>query len=229
MATDAPAFDGRSASEPELFALLRERLHTPVVGDILDTLGLMHQFLPPEIHGIRAGVKVVGRAMPVVIADVSGPQSRPFGRLTEALDQLEPGEVYVAQNGTVPTAAWGEILTVTARGHGAAGAVIDGYHRDTRALLAQDWPVFSRGGFAQDAGVRKVVVDYRVPIEIGGVRTAPGDLVFGDEDGVVVVPTHVEQEVIERAIEKVSTEGFVRQAIEQGMSSTDAFARFGVL
>ncbi|TQM09103.1 RraA family protein [Pseudonocardia kunmingensis] len=173
---------------------------------------------------------VVGRAMPVLIADVFGPQRRPFGRLTEALDQLRPGEVYLARNGdAVPAAAWGEIMTVTARVRGAAGAVVDGHHRDTTGILEQDWPVFSRGAYAQDAGVRKAVLDYRVPIEIGGVAVAPGDLVFGDRDGVLVVPAAVEDEVLERALEKVSAENVVRQAIENGMSSTAAFAEFGVL
>ncbi|MDR2378830.1 MAG: hypothetical protein LBD70_05345, partial [Bifidobacteriaceae bacterium] len=63
-------------------------LYTAVVGDVLDALGLRRQFLPPGIRGITVGSRVVGRAMPTLIADVTGPQSRPFGRLTEALDQL---------------------------------------------------------------------------------------------------------------------------------------------
>ncbi|MFE7245306.1 RraA family protein [Streptomyces sp. NPDC057580] len=212
------------------FATVRDRLYTPVVGDVLDQMGLVHQFLPPEIRGITTDSVVVGRAMPVLIADVFEPQRQPFGRLTEALDQLQPGEVYLARNGdSVPTAAWGEILTVTARVRGAAGAVIDGYHRDTPRVLDQSWPVFSRGAYAQDAEARKAVLDFRVPIEIGGVRIAPGDLVFGDRDGVLVVPSAVEDEVLERALEKASAENLVRQAIENGMSSTEAFAEFGVL
>lgn len=216
--------------DEELFALVRDRLYTPVVGDCLDVEGLPHQFLPPEIRQLTPGSVVVGRAMPVLITDVFGPQTKPFGRLTEALDQLGNGEVYLARNGgDVPTAAWGEILTATARARGAAGAVIDGYHRDTRQVAAQDWPVFSRGGYAQDAGIRKVVVDYRVPIEIGQVTVAPGDLVFGDVDGVLVVPRGVERDVLSAALAKASGENLVREAIEQGMTSTAAFAKFGIL
>lgn len=119
-------------TDVEKFALIRERLYTPVVGDSLDALGYFHQFLPPEIHGITREACLVGRAMPALIADVFGPQPEPFGRLTEALDQLEPGEIYVARNGERPTSGWGEVLTATAKARGAAGAVIDGYHRDTR-------------------------------------------------------------------------------------------------
>jgi len=172
---------------------------------------------------------LVGRAMPVLITDVFEAQRSPFGRLTEALDQLEPGEVYLARNGRAQCAAWGEILTATARARGAAGAVIDGFHRDTIRVLEQDWPVFSRGSFAQDAGIRTSVVDYRVPLEIDGVLVSPSDLIFGDIDGVVVVPRAVEDEVLELALTKAAAENVVRQAIEDGMSSTDAFATYGVL
>jgi 4-hydroxy-4-methyl-2-oxoglutarate aldolase len=215
--------------DAERFALIRDRLYTPVVGDVLDQLGRTHQFLPQAIHALRPESVLVGRAMPVLITDVFEAQYSPFGRLTEALDQLEPGDVYLARNGRAQCAAWGEILTATARARGAAGAVIDGFHRDTVRVLEQDWPVFSRGNFAQDSGVRASVVDYRVPLEIDGVLVRPGDLILGDIDGVVVVPSAVEDEVLELALTKATAEKVVRQAIENGMSSTDAFATYGVL
>ncbi|WP_432826001.1 RraA family protein [Dactylosporangium sp. CA-092794] len=208
---------------------IRSQLYTPVVGDILDELGYRRQFIPPEIRGMRETMRVVGRAMPVLIADVTGPQRKPFGRLTEALDQLEDGEVYIAQNATVPCSAWGEILTATARQRGAAGAVVDGYHRDTPRVLEQDFPVFSRGSYAQDAAVRASVLDFRCRIRIGDVEIEPGDLIFGDMDGVLVIPAAVEDEVIERALVKASAENVVRTAIEAGMSSTEAFRTYGVL
>lgn len=107
--------------------------------------------------------------------------------------------------------------------------MIDGYHRDTSRILPQRWPVFSRGGYAQDAGVRSAVVDFRVPVEIDGVLVNPGDLVVGDRDGVVVVPRDVESEVIERALAKGAIENLIRDAISKGTSSTEALARFGVL
>jgi regulator of RNase E activity RraA len=216
-------------ADADRFALVREHLYTPVVGDVLDQLGRTHQFLPPAIQPLQRSMVLVGRAMPVLIADVFGPQRSPFGRLTEALDQLGSGEVYLARGGRTECAAWGEIMTATARVRGAAGAVLDGFHRDTVRVLEQDWPVFSRGRFAQDAGVRATVLDYRVPAEIGGVLVRPGDLVLGDLDGVVVVPAEIEDEVLERALTKATAENLVRQAIENGMSSTDAFATYGVL
>lgn len=216
-------------SEIELFALCTRELYTPVVGDILDDLGFTQQFLPQPIQPMREEMKIAGRAMPVLMIDVFGKQKKPFGLLTEALDQLQPGEIYLASGGEMRCAYWGEILTATAKKRGAAGAVINGFHRDTQKVLEQNWPVFSRGRFAQDSGVRTQVVDYRCPIEVGGTRVEPGDLVFGDLDGVVIVPQKVEAEVIERALVKARGEKLVRKEIEAGMSSTEAFKKHGIL
>ncbi len=211
-----------------LFDTIRRELYTAVAGDILDAMGFYHQFLPQAIRPLQDHMIAVGRAMPVLIAAVHGPQESPFGRLTEALDQIEPGEVYVA-TGAMNCASWGEILTAAARTRGGVGAVIDGYHRDTRQVLAQDWPVFSMGPYAQDAGVRSSVVDFRCPVETGGVRIRPGDLIFGDLDGVLVIPREVEDEVIARALEKTRGERVVRKEIEAGTPSTAVFRKYGIL
>ena len=212
-----------------LFDLARRELYTPVVGDVLDDLGYVHQFLPPEIQPLRPEDKVVGYAMPVLMIDVYGEQEKPFGLLTEALDQLEPGEIYLASGGAMRCAYWGEILTATARTRGAVGAVINGYHRDTPQVLEQEWPVFSRGRYAQDSRVRTQVAAYRCPLEFGQVHIEPGDLIFGDLDGVLVVPRGRVEEVMTRALETARAEKVVRKAIEDGLSSTEAFAKYGIL
>lgn len=216
-------------TDPDLFETIRTQLYTAVVGDILDTLGRTHQFLPPEIRPLRPEMKLVGRAMPSVTSEVHGPQKKPFGFLTEALDQLEPGEVYITPRIVQPVALWGEILTATSQQRGAVGAVVDGYYRDTAQVLERDFPVFGWGTYAQDSSVRTVVSDYRVPVRVGGVLVTPGDLIIGDIDGVLVVPQEVEAEVIEAALAKASTENVVCKAIDAGMSATEAFATYGVL
>jgi 4-hydroxy-4-methyl-2-oxoglutarate aldolase len=217
------------SDDPQLFKLIERELYTPVVGDILDDLGFTHQFLPQPIQPLREEMKLVGRAMPVLMIDVHGKQKQPFGKLTEALDQLQPGDIYLAAGGAMRCAYWGEILTATAKKRGAAGAVIDGFHRDTPKVLEQNWPVFSRGRFAQDSAVRTQVVDYRCPIEIGQVTVNPGDLIFGDLDGVVIIPKRAETEAIRKSLEKARGEKLVRREIEAGMSSTDAFKKYGIL
>jgi regulator of RNase E activity RraA len=112
---------------------------------------------------------------------------------------------------------------------GAAGVVVDGYSRDTRGILQLGFPCFSHGSYAQDQGPRGKVVDYRVPIEMSGTRIGPGDVVFGDLDGVCIVPREVERDVFRGAFEKARGEKTVRKALDQGMPAREAFERFGIL
>lgn len=229
-------------SDEELFSLIREKLYTPVVGDILDQMGYTHQFLPMAIRPLTALVppnmvepmepdnrnKLVGWACTVLENDVFSAPKKPFGYLTEALDQLKPNEIYVA-TGAHNSALWGELLTATSRVKGAVGAVIDGPTRDTPQVLEQNFPVFCTGCWAQDSSLRTYVCDFRCPIEIGQVTIHDGDLIFGDVDGVLVVPRGIVDVVIEKALEKAAGEKLVRKAIENGMSATDAFDHFGIL
>ncbi|WP_240416021.1 RraA family protein [Paenibacillus periandrae] len=216
-------------NDEQLFELLKKELYTPVVGDILDAMGYYHQFLPQPIQPMKDHMVIAGRAMPVLMIDVFGEQEAPFGLLTEALDQLQPGDVYIASGGTMRCAYWGEILTATSKKRGAAGAIIHGFHRDTPMVLEQNWPVFSVGRFAQDSSVRTQVVRYRCPVEIGQVWVNPGDLVFADLDGVLIIPQAIADEVIVKALQKVRGEKVVRKEIENGMSSTEAFKKYGIL
>lgn len=220
-----------------LFQVLRTELFTAVVGDVLDQLGHLRQFLAPRFAPLHSDMKLVGRAMPVLQADLADadppalPQAppRPFGLMLEALDDLKPGEVYVATGGALPYALWGGLMSTRAVHLRAAGALLDGYVRDGAEIEALGFAVFSRGRYAQDQGPRGKVVDFRTPVEIGGVRIGPGDLLFGDREGVLVIPREAEQEAVARAREKVSAESLVGIAIRDGMSACDAFARFGVL
>jgi 4-hydroxy-4-methyl-2-oxoglutarate aldolase len=120
-------------------------------------------------------------------------------------------------------------MSTRARQLQAAGAILHGYSRDTKEILDIEFPTWSCGTFAQDQGQRGKVVDYRLPIEVEGVVVRPGDILFGDRDGVVVIPKLTEEEVFRKAIEKVSTENQVRKAIEQGLSATEAYSRFGIM
>lgn len=215
-------------NDNELFALMKEKLYTPVVGDILDTMGFAHQFLPPSIRPLRDSMKMAGRACTVLECDVFEAQKKPFGLLTEALDQLKPNDVYIA-TGAHNSALWGELLTATAIARGAAGAVLDGYTRDTPQVLEQNFPVFASGCWAQDSSIRTNVIDFRCTIEIGKVIIHDGDLVFADVDGVLVIPGEAAEECIRKSLEKAAGEKLVRKAIENGMSATDAFKKFGIL
>ncbi|MFZ4814795.1 MAG: RraA family protein [Phototrophicaceae bacterium] len=224
-------------NDDELFHLMKTELFSAVIGDVLDKMGLLHQFLPPHIKALQDDMIVAGRAMTVLQADYfreraatgQSLSNKPFGLMFEALDDLKPNEVYVAAGASPRFAMWGEMMSTRATHLKAAGAVVDGYSRDTKGILRLGFPTFSYGRFAQDQGARGKVVDWRVPVEIGQVSIQSGDIVFGDLDGIVIVPQAHVEETITRALEKARTENLVRKAIENGMSTVEAFAQFGVM
>jgi len=225
-------------TDADLFAIARRELFTAVVGDAMDKMGLQHQFLPPEIKPLRDDMVLIGRAMPVLSVDVFAEKmvgtanplmEKPFGLMLEALDALQPGEIYLNTGSSPRNALWGELMSIRGQKLEAAGAVVNGYSRDTRGILALNFPVFSWGRYAQDSAPRYKVVDYRVPIEIGHARIHPGDILFGDIDGVCVIPKEAEEEVFTRAIEKARGEKLVRAALLDGLSGVEAFAKFGIM
>jgi regulator of RNase E activity RraA len=225
-------------SEEELFGLIRRELFTAVVGDVMDKIGLQRQFLPPQIRPLRDDMVVIGRAMPVLTADVFGENesgtvnplmAKSFGLMLEALDDLKPNEVYVCAGGSPRYALWGELMSTRAMKLGAAGAVLNGYSRDSEGILQLGFPTFSWGRYAQDQGPRGKVIDFRLSVEIDGVRVKPGDLIFGDSEGVCVTPQEAMEETFARAVEKARGEKLVKQAIDNGMSACEAFRKFGIM
>jgi regulator of RNase E activity RraA len=225
-------------SDEELFSTVREELFTCVVGDVMDKMGLQHQFLPPQIGSLRPDMILFGRAMPVLAVDVfeekiSGAHNKlmekPFGLMLEALDDLKAGEVYLNTGSSPRNALWGELMSIRARRLGAAGAVLNGYLRDSKAILSLDFPAFSWGSYAQDSAPRIKIVDFRITVEIGAVRVRPGDFIFGDIDGVCVVPVEAGTEVFTKALEKARGEKLVRKALEDGSSAVAAFKKHGIM
>src|ERR1700723_720166 len=227
-----------SNSDQELFSTIRQELFTCVVGDVMDKLGLQHQFLPPQIRPLRQDMVVIGRALPVLAVDVFAEKiagsanalmDKPFGLMLEALDDLRTNEVYLNTGSSPRDALWGELMSTRARKLGSRGAVLNGYVRDTKAILAMGFPAFGFGSYGQDSAPRYKVVDFRVPVEIGSVRIRPGDILFGDMDGVLVVPAEAEAEVFTKALKKARGEKLVRKAIEEGSPAVAAFEKFGIM
>ena len=223
-------------TDDELFGIVKKELYTAVVGDIMDKLGWLHQFLPPQIKPLKQDTFLVGRAMPVLEADVFGEEAnqnpilkKPFGLMLEALDDLKKNEVYICTGASPTCALWGELMSTRAIKLGAAGAVVDGYSRDTKGILDLNFPTFSYGCYAQDQAPRGKVIDFRVPLEIKGVKINPGDIVLGDIDGVCIVPQEIEEEVFKLAIEKARGEKMVQKKIEEGMSAKEAFEKYGIM
>ncbi|MDR1092361.1 MAG: RraA family protein [Prevotella sp.] len=221
-----------------LFGLIRAELYTAVIGDIMDKMGYLHQFLPPYIRPLRDDMVAVGRAMTVLEADMpehdpeKGANSllkKSFGLMLEALDDLREDEIYVCSGSSPCYALWGELMSARAIRCKAAGAVVNGYSRDTKGILALNFPCFSYGPYAQDQAPRGKVIDYRVPIEMGGVVINDGDMVIGDIDGVCIVPRKIENEVFSKALEKARGERMVLKKIQEGMKARNAFDAFGIM
>jgi len=215
--------------DPALFDVMKKELFSAVLGDVLDSMGHRRQFLPPRIRPLRPDMVVAGLAMPVLHVAGPAPGGSRFGRMLDALDSLRPGEVYLADSAGAPWALWGELMSSRARRLDAAGAVFHGYHRDTPGILVLGFPTFSLGCYAQDVTGRGHIADFRVPLRVGDVAVNPGDIVFGDVDGVLVLPAGVAAEAVRLALEKVRGEGNVQRAFAAGMSAVEAFDRFQVM
>lgn len=220
-------------SDQLLLSTARRELFSAVIGDVMDKMDLRNQFLPPQIQPLADHMVIAGRAMPAFIENTRyHPMNNPdqaYGLLFEALDNLKTNEVYICTGASPDYALWGELMSTRAMKLGVAGAVVNGYSRDTPGILRLGFPTFSFGRYAQDQAHRGKVVDYRIPIKIEGVTIEPGDLIFGDLDGVCVVPKIHEEEIIEQAFEKVRGEQLVRKALENGMSASEAFKTYRIM
>ncbi|MEW4530251.1 MAG: RraA family protein [Maioricimonas sp. JB045] len=211
-------------------AMMRETLYTAVVCDALDGLGLRHQsprlpLAPVTVEGV-----LVGRCRTSLWADMAHVDPDPYALELEAVDNCQPDDVLIAAaGGSMRSGIWGELLTTAARNSGCVGAIIDGAVRDVSKMRQMQFPVYARGMSPYDSLNRQRVVDIDIPVELDGVTFSPGDLVFADIDGIVVVPQNVEAEAIAAAWKKVHDEDRTRDAIRDGMSATAAFEKYGVL
>ena len=216
-------------SDEELFAWMRKELSTPPVSDVMEQLGFRYPMLPAEIRPLRSDMVLIGRAMPVQdeppveYGEPSRFDSKPFGLLFESIEALRPNEVYIASGGPTHVARLGDMLVMRAQNLGAAGVVLNAHVRDGNAILSLNFPAFAHGCHAYGLQRRHNVVDFRCSITIGKVRVRPGDLIFGDGDGVCVIPHEAEGEILNRAFAKTQLEKNVRREIESGRSVVDAF------
>lgn len=211
---------------------LRSRLFTSVLSDCLDAAGHRRQALAAQIRPLDETLVLCGRARTALYMDVfdAPPGENPYELEIRLIDDLKSDEVAMFACGTSGRIApWGELLSTAAQARGAAGVVMDGLTRDIRAIRAMKFPVFAAGIGPLDSKGRGKVMAVDVPVEVGGARVCPGDLVFGDADGVVVVPREAEAEVLAAALAKVAGENATREALAKGEKLADVFKRHGIL
>jgi regulator of RNase E activity RraA len=213
---------------------LLQKLNAAVLSDTLDSLGLMQQAMRPFMRPLDDSLQLVGRArtglyMPVYAAPAPG--ENPYEVEIALVDDLAPGDVVVlaCDGPTDRIAPWGELLSTASAARGAAGCVTDGLVRDVKQIRAMRFPVFCGGIGPLDTKGRARMVELDVPVACAGVAVRRGDLVFGDVDGVVVVPREAEHEVLRLALEKVAGEDSSRAALQRGEKLADVFRRLGIL
>jgi regulator of RNase E activity RraA len=208
----------------------RDLLTSAVLADVLDTLGHRTSALPPEVRPLRESWKMFGPAATLRAVHVDAEPLHPYAIEMECIDRLRPGEVLVAStSGDRGSALWGELLSTAARARGAVGAVMDGATRDAARILSIDFPVFAAGFCPLDSKGRLDGVAHGESITIGTCIIHPQDWVFGDIDGVVVVPAKLASEAFARAMQKVTGENRVRDELARGRSLREVFAEYRIL
>jgi regulator of RNase E activity RraA len=215
-----------------LIAAAQTSLYSAVISDTLDSLGHPDHSMAPSIRPLDENLILFGRARTGLYMEVYhvDPAVNPYELEIALIDDLKPGEVAVlgCPRGD-RVAPWGELLSTTAKARKAAGCVTDGLVRDVRLIRQMEFPVFAGGIGPLDSKGRGMVMAIDVPISCGGTRVAPGDWIFGDVDGVVVIPAGLAEETVKRALAKVADENTVRAELERGDLLKDVFKRHGIL
>ncbi|MEZ5708769.1 MAG: RraA family protein [Blastomonas sp.] len=197
------------------------RLDTATLSDALDRLGIVGQCY--RISPRDPGFALAGRAFTMLC----GPASTPPGTVGDFIDDVPAGHVVVIDNGGRDDATiWGDILTEIAHRRGLGGTVIDGINRDIALCRELGYPVFSRGNWMRTGKDRVQVEKMQCPVNIGGARVSPGDILRGDADGVVVLPAEHEAAVLDAAEEIQAAEENIRAACRGGMRLDEARKAF---
>ena len=218
--------------DQQVLATAREKLYAAVLSDVLDEQGYRHQVLPPRIRPLDDGVVLCGRARTGLYRDVyEVPESgNPYALEIALIDDLKPGEVAVLACGASGRIApWGELLTTASMMRGGVGCLTDGLVRDVKEIRVLQFAVFHGGIGPLDSKGRGEVCAIDVPVECAGVAVNPGDLVFGDADGALVVPQPLVGATLRLALAKVEGENRTRDELKQGALLADVYAKYGVL
>ncbi|SFC59210.1 Regulator of RNase E activity RraA [Bosea sp. CRIB-10] len=214
-------------------AELKGRLYSAVLSDVLDELGHPDQAVKPFVRPLdEAGVLCGFARTGLYMKRYHLPEGHnPYALEMDLIDSLKPGEIPVlaCDGPTDRIAPWGELLTTASAVRGAAGCLTDGLVRDVRRIRELGFPVFHGGIGPLDTKGRAEMMAADEPVEVGGARVAPGDFVFGDVDGVVIVPRAIAPEAIRLALAKIEAEDTTRGELLAGSSLRSVFERHGVL
>jgi 4-hydroxy-4-methyl-2-oxoglutarate aldolase len=220
------------ASDADQLQWIARDLYVPAVCDALDALGYRNQAMHQRLRPLDSrNCVIVGRARTLRWMETDYVvEEDPYGLEIEAMDSLGPGDVVVHSTDYAGTnAPWGELMSTVARSRGAVGCICDSQVRDCLKIMSLGFPVFHRGIRPLDSMGRGRVMAYDVPVRCGEVLVRPGDLVFADFDGVVVLPPEAEEEALRQAADKVGKESASRAELLKGKTLREVYCRYGVL
>lgn len=207
-----------------------DKCFTAVLQDVMDAMNFRVQCMDPKIKPLAPTMKAWGEAVTIYMEAVTEVPEHPFQLEMELLDDTKEGQIIVAQcDASELSAFWGGLLTNAAVGHKVHGVVMDGGARDYNEIVELGFPAFCAGLTPYDSQGRMDGKEHDIPIECGGVRVCPGDLIYGDVDGVVVVPQEMADEVISKAWEKIKGESTVREELRSGAGVVKTFKKYGIL
>jgi 4-hydroxy-4-methyl-2-oxoglutarate aldolase len=225
-----------SSTRLTLQSIKAQHIYVAAICDILDELGYrnqaMHQRLRPLLPDMY-NCGFIGRARTFAWKEVDGvgEDENPYGLEIEAMDSLNEGDVVVHStdfNGT--NAPWGELMSTIAKRKGVTGCICDSQVRDCIKIIEMNFPVYYAGIRPLDSKGRGLVTAYDVPVECGGVQVYPGDLIFADFDGIVVIPKAVdEEEILQKAREKMEAENFSRAELLGGRTLREVYDKYKAL
>jgi 4-hydroxy-4-methyl-2-oxoglutarate aldolase len=217
--------------ERKLFAFLEDNAYAAAFSDIMDEMGYRHQVVSPDagIKPLRHQYVAMGRAVTLLNAPDDN-DVNPYDLVIKCIDAIASETILVA-TGTehLETGIMGELTATALKVKGCRGAIVDGFTRDAKKILNMGYPTFAWGSSPIDTTGRVRVVKTNIPVTIGGVTIAPGDMVYADMDGIVVIPRQIEDEVVAKVIERVSTEDVVRKELAEGRKMADVWTDHGVL
>ena len=218
-------------TDEERFSWIKEHLYVPVVCDVLDGMGYRNQVMHQRLRPLDPDNSVIiGRARTFRWMDTDYIDDDLYGLEIDAMDALGKGDVVVHSTDAAGTnAPWGELMSTIAKRNGATGCICDSMIRDCRKIMGIQFPVFYTGIRPLDSLGRGRVMAYDVPVRCGEVLVNPGELIFTDFDGIVVIPRGIEDEVLSLAFDKVNRENQSRHDLENGDSLRTVFDRYGVL
>ena len=198
---------------------IKSKLYCGILSDVLDGMGYRNQALGGGIQGLTDDTVIFGPAFTSIGTQVYSMPENPLIAQTRVVDQLGEGEIYVlVTRGEYNCAVFGELFATAVRQRGGAGVLLDAYARDVRELKQMDFPLFYRGRNPRTSKGRCEINECQIPVVMDGVTIHPGDYIFGDIDGVVVIPRDIAYDVLLRAEEIVANEKKIFSWVENGES-----------